>query len=212
MKVCEIFISIQGESTFTGLPCAFIRLSGCNLRCAYCDTKYSYNEGVDMGIEEILRRVDATGILLVEITGGEPLLQGQETISLIRELLDRGHEVLIETNGSINIKELDKRAIVVLDMKTPGSGMSDKMDFTNLKIIKTSDEVKFVICSRADYEWSKKLILEYALEEKCKVLLSPGFGMIRPGDLAAWIIEDRLHARLNIQLHKYIFDPGERGV
>ena len=212
MKVCEIFSSIQGESSFAGLPCTFIRLSGCNLRCAYCDTKYAYDEGDEMEVQNVLRQIDAAGIQLVEITGGEPLLQGHETISLIRELLDRGHEVLIETNGSMNIKEIDKRAVVVLDMKTPDSGMSDKMDLTNLKKIKTSDEVKFVICSRADYEWSKKLISEYALEARCKVLLSPGFGMIKPGDLVAWIIEDRLRVRLNIQVHKYIFDPNERRV
>jgi len=212
MKVCEIFTSIQGESTFAGLPCTFVRLSGCNLRCGYCDTKYSYDEGVEMELKDILRRIDAAGIRLVEITGGEPLLQGKETNTLIKELLDRGYKVLVETNGSINIKDLDKRAIVILDMKTPGSGMSDKMDLTNLNIIKTSDEVKFVICDRDDYEWSKKLILEYGLEERSEVLLSPGFGMIWPRDLAAWIIEDRLRVRLNIQIHKYIFDPNERRV
>jgi len=212
MKVCEIFTSIQGESTFAGLPCTFIRLSGCNLRCAYCDTKYSYDEGVETGLKDILRRIDAAGIRLVEITGGEPLLQGEETNALIKALVDRDYEVLIETNGSMNIKELDKRAIVVLDMKTPGSGMSDKMDLTNLKMIKTSDEVKFVICSRDDYEWSKELILRFRLEKRCTVLLSPGFGMLQPRQLAAWIIEDRLHVRLNIQVQKYIFDPNERRV
>jgi 7-carboxy-7-deazaguanine synthase len=165
-----------------------------------------------MEIKDILRQIDAAGIRLVEITGGEPLLQGQETISLIRELLDRGHEVLIETNGSINIRDLDKRATIILDMKTPGSGMSDKMDLTNLKMIKTADEVKFVICSRDDYEWSKKIISHYGLEERCEVLLSPAFGLVQPRELAAWIIEDRLRVRLHIQIHKYIFDPGERTV
>lgn len=212
MKVCEIFTSIQGESTFAGLPCTFVRLSGCNLRCAYCDTKYSYDEGIEMEIRDIVQRVDSAGVRLVEITGGEPLLQGEETNSLIRQLLDRGYEVLVETNGSMNISGLDKRATIILDMKTPCSAMSDKMDLTNLEIIKKSDEVKFVICSRADYEWSKKTISQYGLEEKCKVLFSPGFGMLMPRVLAAWIIQDRLHVRLNIQLHKYIFDPGERGV
>ncbi len=212
MKICEIFTSIQGESTFAGLPCTFVRLSGCNLRCAYCDTKYSYDEGVGMEIEDIVRRVDSAGVRLVEITGGEPMLQGDETISLIKELLDKGYEVLVETNGSMNIKKLDKRATIILDIKTPGSGMSDKMDLTNLEIIKNSDEAKFVICSREDYEWSKVLISQYKLEEKCKVLLSPGFGMLQPKDLAAWIIEDRLRVRLNIQIHKYIFDPDERMV
>lgn len=212
MKVCEIFTSIQGESTFAGLPCTFVRLSGCNLRCAYCDTKYSYDEGVELEIEDIVRQVASAGLRLVEITGGEPMLQGEETISLIKALLDRGYEVLVETNGSMKIRDLDKRATIILDIKTPGSGMSDKMDFSNLEIIKNSDEAKFVICSREDYEWSKEIISQYRLEERCKVLFSPGFGMLQPRDLAAWIIEDRLRVRLNIQIHKYIFDPGERMV
>jgi 7-carboxy-7-deazaguanine synthase len=212
MKICEIFTSIQGESTFAGLPCTFVRLSGCNLRCAYCDTKYSYDGGLEMELGDIIRRVDSAGTHLVEITGGEPLLQAKESILLIRELLDKGYEVLVETNGSMNIKGLDKRARIILDMKTPCSAMSDKMELTNLEIIKNSDEVKFVICSRDDYEWSKELISRYRLEQRCTVLLSPGFGMLQPRQLAAWIIEDRLHVRLNIQIHKYIFAPGERGV
>ena len=212
MKICEIFTSIQGESTFAGLPCTFVRLSGCNLRCAYCDTKYSYDEGIEMEIGDIVQRVDSAGVRLVEITGGEPMLQGEKTISLIKVLLDKGYEVLVETNGSMNISELDKRATIILDMKTPCSAMSDKMDLTNLEIIKNSDKVKFVICSRDDYEWSKKIISQYGLEDRCKVLFSPGFRMLQPRELAAWIIEDRLQVRLNIQIHKYIFDPGERGV
>ncbi len=212
MKICEIFTSIQGESTFAGLPCTFVRLSGCNLRCVYCDTKYSYDGGIEMEIIDIMQRIASAGVRLVEITGGEPMLQGEETLALSRELLDKGHQVLVETNGSINIGGLDKRAIVILDMKTPCSAMSDKMDFTNLEIIKNSDEVKFVICSRVDYEWSKKIVSQYELEERCKVLFSPGFGMLQPRDLAAWIIQDRLHVRLNIQIHKYIFGPNERSV
>lgn len=212
MKICEIFTSIQGESTFAGLPCTFIRLSGCNLRCGYCDTKYSYDEGVGMELGDIIGRVASAGVRLVEITGGEPLLQGKETHSLIGELLDRGYEVLVETNGSVSIGELDKRATVILDIKTPCSGMSHKMDMTNLGNIKSSDEVKFVICSREDYEWSKKIISHYGLEERCEVLLSPAFGILPPRELVAWIIEDRLRVRLNIQLHKYIYDPRERGV
>jgi 7-carboxy-7-deazaguanine synthase len=137
MKVCEIFTSIQGESTFAGLPCTFVRLSGCNLRCAYCDTKYSYDGGLEIELGDIVRRVNSAGVHLVEITGGEPLLQAKESILLSKELLDKGYEVLVETNGSINIKELDKRVTIILDMKTPCSAMSDKMDLTNLEIIKT---------------------------------------------------------------------------
>jgi len=212
VRVCEIFTSIQGESTFAGLPCTFVRLSGCNLMCVYCDTKYSYGEGTEIAIDEVVRRVDSAGVRLVEITGGEPLVQGNDTLSLIRVLLDRGYEILLETNGSMNIKDVDPRASIILDMKTPGSGMSDQMDFTNLELIKNSDEVKFVICSRDDYEWSKNIISHYRLEEKCTVLLSPGFGILQPRDLAVWIIEDRLRVRLNIQIHKYIFDPNERRV
>ncbi len=212
MKVCEVFTSIQGESTFAGLPCTFVRLSGCNLRCVYCDTRYSYEEGIDMKIADVLRRVDSAGVHLVEITGGEPLLQGEDTISLIKKLMERNYQVLVETNGSMSIKEIDKRATVILDIKTPDSGMSHKMDFTNLENIKNSDEVKFVICSRDDYEWSKKIVARYRLEERCKVLFSPAFGMLPPRKLAAWILDDRLRVRLNIQIHKYIFHPGERKV
>jgi len=212
MKICEIFTSIQGESTFAGRPCTFIRLSGCNLRCGYCDTKYSYDEGIEMLLGDILDRVASAGVRLVEITGGEPLLQGKETNSLVSELLDREYEVLIETNGSLSIGELDKRATVILDMKTPCSGMSHKMDMTNLGHLKNTDEVKFVICSREDYEWSKKVVSHYKLEERCEILFSPAFGTLQPRELALWIIEDRLRVRLNMQLHKYIFDPNERGV
>ncbi|MDH4231792.1 MAG: radical SAM protein [Nitrospirota bacterium] len=212
MRVCELFTSIQGESTFAGLPCTFVRLSGCNLRCAYCDTRYSYEEGAEMQIADVLHRVDSAGVRLVEITGGEPLLQGEETISLIGKLLEKSYEVLVETNGSMNIQEIDKRATVILDMKTPDSGMSHKMDFSNLEKIKNSDEVKFVLCSRNDYEWTKKLVARYRLEERCEVLLSPAFGLLHPGELASWILDDRLRVRLNIQIHKYIFHPGERMV
>jgi 7-carboxy-7-deazaguanine synthase len=212
MKVCELFTSIQGESTYAGLPCTFVRLSGCNLRCSYCDTQYSYEEGADMTIDEVLRRVDFSGVRLVEITGGEPLLQGEETIALINKLLEKGYEVLVETNGSMHIQEIDERVTVILDMKTPDSGMSHKMDFSNLESIKNSDEVKFVLCSRNDYEWSKEIISRYRLEERCKVLFSPAFGLLHPRDLASWILEDRLCVRLNIQLQKYIFHPGERMV
>jgi 7-carboxy-7-deazaguanine synthase len=212
MRVCELFTSIQGESTFAGLPCTFVRLSGCNLRCVYCDTRYSYEEGSEMKIGDVMHRVDSAGVRLVEITGGEPLLQGEETMSLIGKLLGKSYEVLVETNGSMNIQGIDERVTVILDMKTPDSGMSHKMDFSNLERVKNSDEVKFVLCSRNDYEWSKEIISRYGLEEKCRVLLSPAFGLLHPRDLASWILDDRLCVRLNIQIHKYIFHPGERMV
>jgi 7-carboxy-7-deazaguanine synthase len=211
MKVCEIFTSIQGESTHAGLPCTFIRLSGCNLRCSYCDTQYAYSDGADRLEDDIVNQVRQEGIRLVEITGGEPLLQ-KEVYSLTTRLLEEGYGVLLETNGSMNIKDIDRRTCVILDMKTPGSGMSDRMDLTNLEIIKHSDEIKFVLTGRDDYEWTKKMLREYKLADRCRVLLSPVFGILHPEALAAWMIGDRMQARLNLQLHKYIFGPERRGV
>jgi len=161
--------------------------------------------------DEILNKVKQAGIGLVEITGGEPLLQ-EEVYGLIKRLLDEGYEVLVETNGSMNIEEIDRRAVVVLDIKTPGSGMSEEMDFSNLERIKKTDEVKFVITSRMDYEWSKEIIERHKLPERCHVLLSPAHGILLPEDLAKWMIEDRLRARLNLQLHKCIFSHERRGV
>lgn len=212
MKVCEIFTSIQGESSSAGLPCTFIRLSGCNLRCVFCDTQYSYEEGREMDLRDILRQVETAGVPLVEITGGEPLLQREETNALIGELLAREYEVLLETNGSMNIGGLDSRVTIILDMKTPGSGMSGRMDLTNLEKITRTGEVKFVLSCREDFIWAKEIVERYGLEKRCGVLFSPAFGLLSPRDLASWIIEERLRVRLNIQIHKYIFGPGERGV
>lgn len=212
MKVCEIFTSIQGESSHAGLPCTFVRLSGCNLRCVYCDTTYAYNNKIEMSVDEIISHVKLVGVSLVEITGGEPLLQEPEIFSLIKNLLDEGFDVLIETNGSLSIMEIDKRAKVILDMKTPGSRMSSEMDFSNFDYIKKADELKFVICSKDDYEWSKDIVNEHDLIDKCEILFSPAFGMVEPSQLARWIIADRLNVRLNLQLHKYIFGPDERMV
>jgi 7-carboxy-7-deazaguanine synthase len=210
MKVCEIFTSIQGESRFAGKPCTFIRMTGCNLRCSYCDTKYAYHEGDDLSEDSIFNRVKKAGTELVEITGGEPLLQkGVE--SLITRLLNEGFDVLVETNGSLPIRDIDKRAIVILDIKTPGSGMADKMDFSNMDHIKSTDEIKFVITDMVDYEWTKDVIVKYDLTKKCHLLLSPAYGILDPQDLIEWMLEDRLHARLNLQLHKYIFGPDARG-
>ena len=211
MKVCEIFTSIQGESSYAGMPCTFIRMTGCNLRCSYCDTTYAYYEGRELSIEEILGQVKRAGINLVEITGGEPLLQ-REVYPLIKRLIKDDYKVLVETNGSLSIKNVDKKAIIILDIKTPGSGMSDKMDLSNIEIIKHTDEIKFVITSRIDYEWSKRLIDRHTLIDKCHILLSPAYGILPPEDLARWMIEDRLQARLNLQIHKYIFGSDRRRV
>ena len=211
MKVCEIFTSIQGESSYAGMPCTFIRLTGCNLRCSYCDTVYAYYNGRELSEDEIMSEVRRAGIDLVEITGGEPLLQ-KEVFHLIKRLLDKGYTVLVETNGSQSIKEIDKRAIVILDIKTPGSDMSKEMDFSNLDFVKSSDEIKFVITSRGDYEWSKEIIQRFKLMEKCHLLYSPAFGVLPPENLARWMINDGLKIRLNLQLHKYIFSSEQKGI
>jgi 7-carboxy-7-deazaguanine synthase len=211
MKIYEIFKSIQGESSYAGLPCLFIRMTGCNLRCSYCDTTYAYLEGKDLSEDEIMDEVQLAGIQLVEVTGGEPLLQ-KEVYNLIKRLLDEGYKVLVETNGSVSLKDVDRRAIIILDIKTPGSGMSKEMDLSNIDYIKNTDEIKFVITSRTDYEWSKEMIQRYRLKDKCHILFSPAFGILPPEDLSMWILEDRLEVRLNLQLHKYIFNPENKGI
>lgn len=208
MKVCEIFKSIQGESSYAGMPCLFIRLTGCNLRCKYCDTKYAYFEGEELSEEKIVSEVHHAGINLVEITGGEPLLQ-KEVYHLIKTLLDEGYKVLIETNGSISIKDIDKRAVIILDIKTPGSGMNKEMKLSNLDYIKKIDEIKFVITDRIDYEWSKGIIHQYKLKDRCHILISPAYGILQPEELAKWILGDALEVRLNLQIHKYIFNSGK---
>lgn len=210
MKICEIFSSIQGESSYAGLPCIFVRLSGCNLRCSYCDTTYAYEDGFEMTLEEVMEEVRKSGLDLVEITGGEPLIQ-DEVFPLINKLINDGYTLLIETNGSIDIGKVNKEAIIIMDIKTPGSGMASETMLSNLTLLKKKDEVKFVLCSRADYEWAREFIKSHSLTERCKVLFSPAFGMLNPERLSGWIIEDRLNVRLNIQIHKYIYSLS-RGV
>jgi 7-carboxy-7-deazaguanine synthase len=211
MKICEIYPAIQGESTHAGLVCTIVRLTGCNLRCSYCDTTYAYEEGYELSEAEVINEINLIGINLVEITGGEPLLQ-KEVYGLIERLINDGYRVLVETNGSIDIRELDRRAIIILDIKTPGSGMSDKMNFSNLYYLRKEDEVKFVLTDRNDYEWSKAIVEKYKLIDKCHVLFSPAYGILHPQALAKWLIEDKLGVRLNLQLHKYIYGSEQRGV
>ena len=211
MKICEIFSSIQGESSYAGFPCTFVRLTGCNLRCTYCDTQYAYSEGSELSEEDIISRVSNAGFNLVEITGGEPLLQ-KEVYPLIKRLIEEGYTVLVETNGSQSIRDIDRRAVVILDIKTPGSGMHEEMDLSNLDNIKNKDEVKFVITGSADYEWSKDIIHKFRLANRSGILLSPAYGILAPKDLAKWMLQDRIKARLNLQIHKYMFDPAKRGV
>ncbi len=211
MRVCEIFSSVQGESTYAGLSCTFIRLSGCNLRCKYCDTTYAYEGGEEYTVDELADEAGKRGIGLVEITGGEPLLQ-EGVRELITRLSDEGFTVLLETNGSVGIKGIDPRATVIMDVKTPGSGMAGETDLANLGFLKPSDEVKFVLTDRADYEWARDFMRKHGLQEKCKALLSPVFGVLDPGKLAGWMLRDGLGARLNLQLHKYVFGSQRRGV
>jgi 7-carboxy-7-deazaguanine synthase len=207
LKVNEIFKSIQGESTYAGMPCSFIRLTGCNLRCSYCDTTYAYEKGIDMGLEEILTDMELLGCGLVEITGGEPLLQ-EGAGELARALLGQGYKVLVETNGSLNIDVLPEGTVRIVDIKCPGSGMSERMDWRNVERLRATDEVKFVLSSREDYDWAKEIIDKYTLPKRAKVLLGVAFGRLEPRPLAEWILQDGLEARLQVQLHRYIWPPG----
>ncbi|MHC1741925.1 MAG: radical SAM protein [Syntrophobacteraceae bacterium] len=213
LRVSEIFHSIQGESSYAGWPCSFVRLSGCNLRCSYCDTRYAHDEGTVMEVSEILQRVDAQSCDLVEVTGGEPLLQS-ETHRLVRELADRGRRVLVETNGSMDISELDPRSVVIMDVKCPSSGQSHCNDLANLGRLRPADEVKLVIGDREDYEFARELLGGFrsgGLKQNT-VHFSPVFGKMEPSRLVQWILDDRLCVRLNLQLHKFIWDPNRRGV
>jgi 7-carboxy-7-deazaguanine synthase len=211
MKVCEIFTSVQGESSYAGLPCTFVRVTGCNLRCTYCDTTYAYEEGEELSLDEITEKVRGEGVSLVELTGGEPLL-AEGAHELIGRLLDLGLRVLVETNGSVSIRDVDPRAVLIMDVKTPGSEACGSTDLANVELLKPKDEVKFVLTDRKDYEWARDFIVTHGLTEKCTVLFSPAFGLLEARELAGWILADRLDVRLNLQLHKYIFGPDERGV
>lgn len=194
-----------------GLPCIFIRLTHCNLRCSYCDTEYAFFEGTDFSVSEIISEVNKYGCNLVEITGGEPLLQ-KEVHILMKELCDLGFQVMIETGGSLPIKETDKRVKVIMDLKCPSSKMSDKNLYENIISLKQDDEIKFVIGNREDYDWSKDLIHKYSLTEKCIVLFSNVYSDLEPIHLAEWILTDKLKVRFQIQMHKYIWNPAKRGV
>ncbi len=212
LVVNEIFYSVQGESTYAGRPCAFVRLTACNLRCNYCDTEYAFHEGRRMAIAEIVEQVESYRCPLVEITGGEPLLQ-EGVYALCTALLDAGKQVMIETSGASDVARLDPRVIKIMDLKCPGSGEAERNLWSNLRHLTAKDEVKFVISDRADYEWTREVIAEHALARRVNaILLSPAFGRIELANLAAWMLEDRLPARLQLQMHKYIWSPTARGV
>lgn len=211
LKVNEIFYSVQGEGTSAGLPCVFVRLTYCNLRCTYCDTEYAFHEGTDLSIDEILYEVNNFKCNLVEVTGGEPLLQ-RESLQLMKALCDAGYSVLLETGGSLSIKDVDPRVTIIMDIKTPSSKMESKNLFSNIDLLKKEDEVKFVVGDSEDYLWTKQVMKEYDLSSKCRILISPVFGKIEPAEIAGWILKDNLPARFQLQMHKYIWDPGRRGV
>jgi len=211
LKVNEIFHSIQGESRHAGRPCVFVRLTGCNLRCTWCDTAYAFEEGIDLSVRFVLERIAPYATRYVLITGGEPLVQEGAT-DLIGELCDRGYEVAVETGGSLDISSVDRRAMLVMDLKCPGSGMSQKNRWENMALLKPTDEVKFVLADRADYDWARDAIARHRLADRCGVLLSPVHGALQPRSLAEWILADRLPVRLQLQIHKYIWPPDLRGV
>jgi 7-carboxy-7-deazaguanine synthase len=210
-QVTEIFHSIQGESTWAGLPCVFVRLTGCPLRCRWCDTAYAFQGGSAMTAEEILDRVAGYSCPLVELTGGEPLAQAGSR-DLLRRLADAGYTVLLETSGACSTDGVDPRVRIILDLKCPGSGESGRNDWSNLERIKPGDELKFVLASRDDYEWARTVIRERGLDGRCPLLFSPVWGELPPGDLSRWMLGDGLAVRLQIPLHKVIYGPEARGV
>jgi 7-carboxy-7-deazaguanine synthase len=213
LTVNEIFYSIQGESTYAGWPCVFVRLTGCNLRCRYCDTTYAYDQGEYMTLDFLVAKVEDFNCKLVEVTGGEPLLQ-DETPSLISALIKNKHTVLLETNGSQDIRTVDNRCIRIVDIKCPSSGMEQETYWKNLEHLTAQDQLKFVIANREDYVYAKTVLSNPLIKrnEKVVVNLSPVYNEIELKELATWILEDKLRARLHIQLHKYIWGENAKGV
>lgn len=212
LTVYEIYASIQGESTHAGLPCAFVRLAACDLRCVWCDTPYAFTGGRKMSVDDVVTAVADLNLNLVEITGGEPLLQA-ETPELMARLLADGYTVLLETGGHIGLDDVPEAVIKIMDVKCPGSGESAKNHWKNLDLLQWHDEVKFVIADRADFDFACEVVAKYSLSERVSaVLFSPVFGALRPAELAQWILEAGVPVRLQIQQHKYIWSPEARGV
>ncbi|MGZ8252071.1 MAG: 7-carboxy-7-deazaguanine synthase QueE [Methylophilaceae bacterium] len=210
LRVHEIFHSLQGESSRVGLPTVFVRLTGCPMRCVYCDTAYAFSGGQNIAIADIMARVAEHGARYVTVTGGEPLAQ-KKCLILLQQLCDAGYEVSLETGGAINTSGVDPRVAVILDVKTPGSGELENNVWENLDRLKSNDEVKFVLCDRADYDWAKKLLEERAIAAKCSVLFSPVYKDVNPTELAGWILQDKLPVRMQVQLHKILWGevPGK---
>lgn len=212
LTVNEIYASIQGESSWAGWPCVFVRLTFCDLRCSYCDTAYAFYEGSKRSLEDILTETLSHGLPMVEITGGEPLLQ-KNVLPLMGHLCDAGQTVLIETSGARDISPIDRRVHRIMDLKTPSSGESNKNLYANIQHLTQRDEVKFVLGSEEDYHWAKAIIAEHALTERCNaVLFSPVFGRIEPRAIVEWMVRDRLRVKFQLQMHKFIWDPATKGV
>jgi len=212
LQIYEIYTSVQGESTHAGRPCTFVRLAACDLRCTWCDTPYAFTGGRKMSVDDVAAAVEQLRVPLVEITGGEPLLQ-TEVIPLMERLIAAGHEVLIETGGHRSIAALPADVVAIMDVKCPGSGEADKMHWPNLDALRPHDEVKFVIKDRADYEYARRVVREHDLASRVEaVLFSPVHGVLAPAELTAWLLEDHLSVRLQLQQHKYIWAPETRGV
>ena len=211
LKINEIFKSIQGESSFSGLPCIFIRLTGCNLRCGYCDTEYAFYDGKSMSIDEVLDTIIPYKIKLIEITGGEPLLQ-EEVYPLMDRLLVKGYQVLVETGGSLSIAKVPDAVVKIMDIKCPGSGEDSKNNLDNLNHLESKDEIKFVILDRKDYEWSRSFLLQHTSLLKAKAIMSPVYEKLGLKELAEWVLEDNLPVRIQTQLHKVIWGKDVIGV
>ncbi|HJZ92126.1 MAG TPA: radical SAM protein [Gemmataceae bacterium] len=211
LLIHEIYKSLQGESTFAGLPCVFVRTAVCGQRCVWCDTPHAFNEGEELSPEEVLQKVRDLECPLVEVTGGEPLLQ-PEILPLMADLADAGHSVLLETSGAENVSRVDPRVHIIMDLKCPDSGECERNRYENLDHLKPTDQIKFVIASRRDFDWTVETIRRHRLDERFVVLLSVVFGRVMLGDLAAWLLHSRLNVRMQLQMHKYIWDPKARGV
>lgn len=209
LRITEIFLSIQGESRSAGFPTVFVRLTGCPLRCQYCDTAYAFTGGEWKSLQEVLNEVAEYKTKHVTVTGGEPLAQ-KRCLDLLTNLCDEGYIVSLETSGAIEVADIDKRVIKVMDIKTPGSGEVDRNLYENINFLNSNDQIKFVICDRADYEWARDIIEKYQLPEKCEVLMSPSYTQLQGDQLAGWILEDKLPVRFQLQLHKILWgdEPG----
>ena len=211
LVVHEVYVSVQGESTHAGRPCTFVRLAACHLRCTWCDTPHAFDEGTRRAVDDVVKDAHGLGIDRIEVTGGEPLLQ-PGVFPLMARLCDLGHTVLLETSGTLDIGRVDPRVVRIVDLKCPGSGEVARNRWENIALLAPHDEVKFVLADRGDYEWARGVIHEHRLPRRCEVLLSTAHGLLDPADVVRWMLEDRLDARFQLQLHKVIWDPHARGV